>query len=225
MLEIFNSIMCDMVREVFQNHIVMTDDGHGWFTPGKRSYTEPPFLENEFNSIVEGKLLLLLDYCGVEHYQISPGSIDTKLGKRDQYEHKLVLDAKNRGKKAIGVSIHCDAFDDPKEPKQQNNAHGFCTYYRGKGTKFSIEGRKLARCVSDAIIQSDKRHGHIVTPRHDHGIRNADFFVLREFDGDWILIESAFMTNDNDLKLLQSDRFRNHRALAILQGLYNYVKF
>ena len=225
MLEIFNSTMCDMVREVFRNHIICLDDGHGWFTPGKRSFTVPPFHENEFNSIVEGKLLLFLDYCGIEHYQLSPGSIDTELGKRDQYEHKLVKDAKSRGKKAISVSIHCDAFEDPNDPGQQNSAHGFCVYYYGRGTKFSIEGRKIARNVAEAIIQSDKRNGHIVSPRHDYGISPADFFVLREFDSPTILIENGFMTSNNDLKLLQSDRFRNHRALAILQGLYQYIKF
>ena len=216
--------MCNMVKEAFHNYVILTDDGHGFFTAGKRSFTVPPFLENEFNSPEEAKLLLFLDYCGVEHYQISPGSIDTELNKRDQVEHKLVKDAKARGKKAISVSIHCDAWDDEGKQPFQNDAHGFCVYYWGRGTKFSIEGRKIAMRVRDAIIESDKRNGHVISPRHDHGISPANFFVLRKFDSPTILIENAFMTNDNDLKWLQSDRFRNHRALAILQGLYDYIK-
>ena len=229
MIQLLNNIMCDMVGDVFSNHAIMTDDGHGWFTQGKRSYpsplvTDPVFYENEFNSIVEAKLMLLIDYCEIEHRQLSPGAIDTELEHREQFEQTLVADIKRRGKKPLGVSIHCDAWSDPNKPNEQNSAHGFCVYYYQKAGTHSVEGKKLARAVADSIIASDSDNDTVISPRHDNGISGANFFILRETDAPWILIENGFMTNDGDLAWLRNDNFRNARALAILDGLYNYVK-
>jgi len=224
MLELFNTMICDMVKEVFANHALISDDGHGWFTQGKRSFTDPVFYENEFNSILEAKLLMLWDICGVEHYQLSPGSLDTELNGREQYEHNLVTDIKARNKKALGVSLHCDGWEDQENLGKQNSAHGFCVYYWERDGSFSVEGKKMARYIADAIIKSDTNSGHVIIPRHDNGIMGANFFMLRETDAPWVLVENAFMTNDKDLRWLRSDRFRNNRAMAVLQGLYDYVK-
>jgi N-acetylmuramoyl-L-alanine amidase len=219
MKDLFNSKVIDDIRKTFSGYVVVTDDGHGWFTKGKRSFTDPPFYENEFNSIVEAKLMMLLDFCGIEHYQLSPGSIDTELGERDQYEHELYQKIIAKGKKPIGVSIHCDGFRE-----EQNDATGFCVHYYEKDEKSSETGRKVARAVADAIIASDKANNTYLKPRHHNGIKGANFLMLRETNAVWILIENAFMTNNEDLELLKSDSFRNDRALAILTGLYNYIK-
>ena len=224
MIEILNTTMCDMVEGIFSNCAVMTDDGHGWFTQGKRSYSNPVFFENEFNSIDEAKLMMLMDFCNIEHHQISPGSVDTTLGKRDEFESALAANIRSRNKKPLGISIHCDAWEDKEDPGTQNSAHGFCVYYWEDGSKHSVEGKKMARYIADSIILSDQKHGHVIKPRHDNGIKGANFFILRETSGVWNLIESAFMTNDSDLKWLRDDQFRNHRALAILDGIYNYIK-
>ena len=221
---IFNKSGIEKIRDAFSEFSLLSDDGHGWFTQGKRSFTNPPFYENEFNSIVEAKLMMLMDFCKIEHHQISPGAIDTSLNNRDQYEHELVKDILSRGKKPLGVSIHCDAWSIPRSPDKQNSANGFCVYYYQKDDKFSEEGKRLARVMADAIIASDAANGYYVKPRHDDGIKGANFLMLRETDAPWILTENAFMTCDEDLKLLKDDRFRNDRALAILTGFFNYIK-
>ena len=224
MTTILDKTKCRSIKRSFDGYAIITDDGHGWFTKGKRSFTDPPFYENEFNSIVEAKLMLLLDAIGIEYHQLSPGSIDTKLNNRDAYEHQLVMDIKSQGKTPLGISIHCDGWEDPNGRGRQNSAHGFCVYYYEKGDRFSARGKNLAGCVRDAIILSDRAHDHVITPRHDNGINGANFLMLRETSATWILIESAFMTNDRDLSMLQDDGFRNHRAEAILKGLYEFIK-
>ena len=218
MNNLLNYTIIDEVKSLFSNYAIMSCDGHGWFTKGKRSYTDPPFYENEFNSILEAKLMMLLDLCGIEHHQLSPGTIDTSLHNRDRYEHRLVQDILKRGKKPLGVSIHCDAFS-----SKQNNANGFCVYYYKKGEVFSEIGKKVARAIADSIIKSDSDNGTVIKPRHDNGIDGANFLMLRETDAPWILIESGFMTNDEDLAKLKDDKFRNDRAFAILSGFYNYI--
>ena len=60
MIEIFNSVVLNNIKSAFNKTVLITDDGHGWYTPGKRS-TDESLRENEFNSIVEGKFMLLLD--------------------------------------------------------------------------------------------------------------------------------------------------------------------
>jgi N-acetylmuramoyl-L-alanine amidase len=223
MRNLFNSEVINKIREAFSDYVVMTDDGHGWFTKGKRSFTNPPFFENEYNSIVEAKFMMLLDFCGIQHRQISPGSIDTELNSREKYEGELVEAIKAEGKKPIGVSIHCDAWNDPEKPDTQNDANGFCVYYYEKDGIVSESGKRIARAVADAIAESDS-FTHYVKPRHYDGIKGANFLMLRKTDAPWILIESGFMTNDEDLAFLKDDKFRNDRALAILTGLYNYIK-
>jgi N-acetylmuramoyl-L-alanine amidase len=212
---IVNSSDYQEVQALFKNFAVITDDGHGWFTPGKRSFTNPPFYENEFNSVTEAKLMFLLDLYGLSYAQLSPGALDTELGNRKSVEHYYVNEFKKANKQSLGISLHCDAFSNPKKPNTQNEANGFCVYY------ISEEGKKLARCIANSIIINEKLWK--LTPRHDRGIEKANFYVLRETLGAWVLIENGFMTNDKELITLKNDNFRNTRALSIFKGLYNYV--
>lgn len=224
MRNIFNDTACEVIKGEFSNHAIISSDGHGWFTQGKRSYSKPVFYENEFNSIMEAKFMQLINRCGIEHHQLSPGSIDTELNNREKIEHAFVVNIKSRNKKPLGIDIHCDAWDDPDNPWKQNRANGFCVYYYQKGNTYSSEGKKIARMVADSIISSDIKNKHIIKPRHDNGIKGANFLMLRKTDAPWVLIENGFMTNEYDLKWLRDDQFRNNRALAILDGLYNYIK-
>jgi N-acetylmuramoyl-L-alanine amidase len=215
MIQVFNHVVGISIKNAFLNYIVVIDDGHGWLTSGKRS-TDGSLRENEFNSSVEDKLTLMLEQCGVEYYSLASGWADEDLPKRSKMENDLYADAKSRGREVLGVSIHADAFTDAA-------AHGFCVYYFKKGTKNSRKGKKLAKYVADCIIDSDVKNNHVIAPRHNMGITGANFHMLRETAGTWCLVENAFMTNDRDLMYLKDDAFRNHRALAILEGLYKYA--
>ena len=216
MIPLFNSHSIGKVAHAFEKTVVVTDDGHGWYTPGKRSFDES-FRENEFNSIVEAKLMFLLDFFNIEHYQLAPAQDDTELQDRAQTEHEIVRKARAEDKKVLGISIHCDAFS-------KKGAHGFGVYYFKDEGRYSLEGKKFARCMADSIIESDNLCGHEITARHDNGIVGSKFYVLRKTLGTWILIENGFMTNDSDLKWLKDDGFRNDRTVAMFDGLYNYVK-
>ena len=212
---LINPTLALSVKLAFNDWIVVVDDGHGWLTSGKRS-NDGSLRENEFNASVEDKFTFLLEKYEVEYYSLASGWADEDLDKRSIMEKNLYENAKNRGKMTLGISIHCDAFD-------QVSAHGFCVYYYKKGNRQSENGKILSRYVADAIIESDVANQHIVAPRHDNGITGANFHMLRETFGIWCLVENAFMTNDRDLAYLKRDDFRNNRALAYLEGLYNFT--
>lgn len=216
MIDLFNTSVVNRIKSSCNKTVLITDDGHGWYTPGKRS-TDGSLRENEFNSIVEGKLMFLLDYCGIEHYQLSPAHEDTELNERADLEHEIYYKAKSEGKRVIGISIHCDAWTSP-------GANGFAVHYFKEGDRYSKEGKMFARCMADSIIQSDRINNHVITPRHLGGIIGNNFYVLRETLGFWILIENGFMTNPDDLRWLKDDSFRNHRALAMLEGALRYIQ-
>jgi len=215
MIDIFNSSVCTSIHNAFEKIVLCTDDGHGWNTPGKQSF-DGSLRENEFNSSVEAKLLLLLHSCGIKCYQLAPGWKDEDLPARTKLENEIYNEAKLQKKRLIGISIHADAFND-------TSAEGFCVYYYKKNNTYSREGKRLAKYIADSIIDNDRRNGHIIKPRHDNGICGENFHMLRESSGTWILIENAFMTNNHDLDFLKEDAFRNNRAMAILEGLFNYV--
>ena len=217
MYNIFNNSAISHLRTFVEKYCFVIDSGHGWLTGGKRSI-DGSLRENEFNTAVEDKFCMLVDSVGFEYYQLAAGWRDEGLRKRKEIENRLFLDARAGGKKLIGVSIHADAF------KADTSANGFCVYYYKKGARESAKGKILARCIADSIIESDKKNGHVIRPRHNNGIKGHDYFMLRETKGIFVLIEHAFMSNDRDLSFLKDDGFRNNRAYAIFEGILEYLK-
>ena len=51
MIQIFNPVVCESVRNSFRKYEVCVDSGHGWLTAGKRS-VDGSLRENEFNTAV-----------------------------------------------------------------------------------------------------------------------------------------------------------------------------
>lgn len=217
MYNIFNNLAINSLQLFIKEYTICLDSGHGWLTGGKRSI-DGSLRENEFNTAVEDKLAMLFHFCDMEYHQLAAGWKDEGLRKRKEIENRLFLDAQARNKILVGASVHADAF------KADTSANGFCVYYYKKGVRESVKGKVLARCIADSIIESDKKNGHVIRPRHNNGIKGKNFFMLRETKGIFVLIEHAFMTNDRDLSFLKDDGFRNDRAMAIFQGLLTFVR-
>ena len=98
------------------------------------------------------------------------------------------------------VSIHCNAASPA--------AKGTETYcYYG-----ATAGRKLATAINKQITSS--------LPIVDRGVKEADFAVLRGTDAVAVLVETAFITNADDARLLveREDDF----ARAIARGVTDY---
>ena len=96
------------------------------------------------------------------------------------------------------ISIHCNSSVHPE-------AEGTETYY----FPGSVKGRELARrlqfCVTDAMLTEDR------------GVKEADFQVLRETECPAALVESAFLSNRLDRKMLTDslEQWRLGAAIAV----------
>lgn len=98
------------------------------------------------------------------------------------------------------VSIHCNSFN--------AKAHGTETYF----FYGSNSGRKLAETIHKQITSS--------LPITDRKVKEAGFFVLANTDCPAVLVETAFIDNTQDAKLLveREDDF----ARAIARGISDF---
>ncbi|MCA9774261.1 MAG: N-acetylmuramoyl-L-alanine amidase, partial [Myxococcales bacterium] len=84
-----------------------------------------------------------------------------------------------------------------------------------------VESSRLAESVQGAMGRhlSGKYH-----PLPDHGVKKALFFVLFNAEMPAILVETAFITNARDARLLRRSAFQDEMADSIAEGLQRYLK-
>ncbi|MEK7287155.1 MAG: N-acetylmuramoyl-L-alanine amidase [Elusimicrobiota bacterium] len=80
------------------------------------------------------------------------------------------------------------------------------------------QSARLARAIEEAL----HRQVHRKIP--SRGISKGDFYVLRETGVPAVLIETAFLTHKNDLKLIQNSAFQDTVARSIAQGVALYFR-
>src|SRR5699024_4812976 len=97
------------------------------------------------------------------------------------------------------ISLHYNAF--PIE-----TIRGFSTFYSSD--------RELANEIHSSIMQNINMQ--------DRGVNQADFHVMRENNNPAILLELGFITNPDDLLMIQSGDYQNGLANGITNGLKNY---
>ena len=103
----------------------------------------------------------------------------------------------------IFISIHCNAAE--------NHAATGCEVYHFPG---SVRGAYLADCIRQRIIAA--------TGLANRGTKAARFQVLRETICPAVLVELAFLTNENDRRLLASAAGQIQFAAAIFSGVQDF---
>ncbi|MDD4599607.1 N-acetylmuramoyl-L-alanine amidase LytC [bioreactor metagenome] len=115
---------------------------------------------------------------------------------------ETIVSGANFNQSDIFVSIHCNAAANP-------DARGTETFhYYG-----SSAGRKLATCIQKQIVSS--------LPVVDRGVKEAGFYVLKNTDMPSVLVELAFISNEDDEKLLINNK--RDFAAAIARGVTDYA--
>jgi N-acetylmuramoyl-L-alanine amidase len=82
------------------------------------------------------------------------------------------------------------------------------------------ESSRFASSIQKSIISSLSKAGHI---NKDHGVKQAPFYVLMGAQMPSILIETGFITNANESKLLQKKSYQNSIIKGIISGINLYV--
>ena len=112
-----------------------------------------------------------------------------------------ICDACNDWHADLFVSIHCNAANGYAQGTETYHFYG------------SSSGRKLATAIHNQIVKS--------IPLVNRGVKQAGFFVLAQTDCPAALVETAFIDNAADARLLadKEDDF----ARAIARGITDFV--
>nr|DAW67214.1 MAG TPA: Cell wall hydrolase autolysin [Caudoviricetes sp.] len=109
----------------------------------------------------------------------------------------------NKAKADIFVSIHCNSAEN-------KSAYGFEIYH----SQGSIQGQKLSADIKLSINENKE----II--RTDRGIKTANFTVLTGTNMPAVLVETAFISNIEDSKILKAKQ--SEFATAICKGICTY---
>lgn len=124
---------------------------------------------------------------------------DVKLAQIDGLHE--ICDASNQWGADLFVSIHCNAFNTYAQGTETYHFYG------------STIGSKLATCIHKQLVDS--------LPLVDRGIKQKGYQVLAGTDCPAVLVETAFIDNPDDAKLLvdREDDF----ARAIARGVTDFT--
>lgn len=109
----------------------------------------------------------------------------------------------NTNKTDVFISLHYDYFSD-------SSVNGINTYYSNATTSGN-----LAKAIHTALTDN--------LDMHDRGIKKEGYYVLAHNQNPAVLLELGFMTNPGDLEKMQSESYQESVAIAITEGLLNYV--
>ncbi len=193
------------------NAVIVIDPGHGGIDGGAN---RNDLLEKDINLDIAKKTCALLE---AEQYRVlmtrqEDVSLDG-LNNSSKSRHRRDLNARvdiiNGSGADIFISIPVNCI--PKSP----SANGSVVFYNNK----HAGSKELAYCIQRAL-------NGIETPgmdRKKHDPKMADFFLLRNAAIPGVLVETAFISNETEKKLLTGDSFKSSLASAIAQGAAQYL--
>ncbi len=114
------------------------------------------------------------------------------------------VDMADRANADVFVSIHANSAGSGRP-----DVNGLETYYFDSGLN-------LARIVHSTILQS--------LSIRDRGVRKARFYVLRKSSMPSILVETGYMTGQQDIAQLQTPQYQAQMADAIARGILQYLR-
>lgn len=127
-----------------------------------------------------------------------------KFNASDVEELQARCDVGNDGDADVFLSLHMDSFTN-------STPAGTTGYYYVQGTK---AGQRLAKSVSEALVKS--------IGTGNRGTKSCNFYVVKHTVMPAALIEMAFISNDKEEKLMNSDAGVKKAAEGIFQGLKNF---
>lgn len=191
--------------------LYILDDGHGAETKGKRTpkFHDGSFMkENEFNRAVVDLVIQKLEALDICPIRLKPEYADISLKERvtreRNYVKKMVIEGDYD--MSILISVHANA-----NTEDWNSANGIETFH------YSDRGKKLAEVFQRNLIA--KCH------RRDRGVKQANFYIIKNSTSPAVLLECGFMTNMEEALMLLSDTYRGLCADAIVDSVLEINKF
>ena len=179
--------------------LIVLDPGHGGSDPGSM---HNGLVEKDLTLDISRRLRSLLVARGWLVRMTRDSDVDVFAPNDDaRDELQARCDVANNAGARLFISVHINSFT-------SSALNGTTTYYY----------------KSDSYGFADAIHARLATlPTADDGIRKENFYVIHHTTAPAILVETAFLSNANDAKLLKSDAFLNRVASGIAGGVGDYA--
>jgi N-acetylmuramoyl-L-alanine amidase len=184
----------------YKSRLIVIDPGHG----GSDSGAEHNGLTEKYlNLDIAGRLRDLLVSRGWVVKMTRESDRDVFApndAARDELQARC--DVANKIGARLFVSIHINSFT-------TSDQHGTTTYY------YKPDSLELARAVHARLAAT--------LPTADDGVLKDNFYVIHHTSMPAILVETAFLSNPVDAKLLRTPAFLQNVALGIADGVGDYI--
>lgn len=185
------------------------NDEHGVNPPtiGKRTPIVPglnrAIYENEFNRAAKNKFIEACLRNSFSVYDVKPEEQDISINERVRRINSQNL--------TLLVTFAYNAFGDGTT---FNSISGLETFYSSLNPKAS-QSQTLATDLYNSLIQG--------TPQNGRGVKNLDVAVLSNVNCVSSLIESGFMTNLREARLMINPLYQTEVGEESCQGVCNYL--
>lgn len=189
--------------------IIVVDAGHGGIDGGAGV---DGLLEKDINLAIAQRLNKALTRKGYTVVMTRDADIsldDQNQLSRSRHRRDLIARTEiiNASRAELFVSIH-------ENVSKKTSADGSIVLY---GTRFP-QSRAIALCIQRALngilIDGEKRT--------IHDPRTADFYLLYNAEIPGVVVETAFLSNPRERKLLSEDGFQEKMARTIVLGIEQY---
>lgn len=189
-----NSLPYGTGRQPNGRVVVIVDPGHGGYDSGAVGIGG--LLEKDIVLPIGRRLAEVLEQNGVQVILTRNSDYFVTLQGR--------VDMAQQASANLFVSVHANSAGSSRP-----DVNGLEVYYYDSGLG-------LANTVHDSILQN--------VNVKDRGIRKARFFVLRKSSMPSILVETGYMTGQEDIAKLQNPQYQDQMAEAIARGILQYLR-
>jgi len=163
------------------------------------------------------------------HGGSDPGAVTSNLYEKDlvaQTADNVAQKLRDEGA-AVILTRSGDYFvslDDRVRISQDYNTHAFVSLHYDAFPMIAINGvstyfnSSTDRELADAMQSSLSSHLEL----HNRGVMQGNYRVLRHNPVPSVILELGFMSNPNDLAVIQTEAYHNSVAEAVADGLKNY---
>ncbi len=190
---------------------VLIDNGHGENTPGKRS-PDGRLREYAYTREIADRVVAGLKKLGIDAERIVKETIDVPLNERCRRANEIY---KATGKKAILISIHCNAAG---SGVSWLNARGWSVFVSNNA---STASKKLAICLAEAAVTMKVT---VRKPKPDQLYWEQNLAMCRDTNCPAVLTENFFQDNKKDVEYLLSPEGKSTVAQIHIDGITAYLK-
>jgi N-acetylmuramoyl-L-alanine amidase len=193
------NLVVNVIEVTKTNYKVVINPGHGAADSG--AVGPMGTKEKDINLQISFKIGNILVKNGVETvYTRTSDNITYYTSQTKNLQ--AICDVSNNAKPDYFVSIHANSFTTP-------TVSGIETFY----FEGSVAGEKLAQAVQNELIKETGRVNRGLKPT------TTGLYVLNNVDATAILVETSFLSNPEEEKLLVTDAYQDKLAKAISTGI------